>query len=57
LQAAHPDAESQSLFERFTEVLKKAQWIVGDLLPGPQPRASVGAFRSLGSEAIEIAKH
>jgi hypothetical protein len=36
-------------------VLAKAQWIVGELLPSPAPRASVGTYRSIAAEAASIA--
>ncbi len=56
LKAAHPDAASQSLLDRFKAVLAKAQWIVGDLMPAPTPRASVSAYRSVAAEAAALAK-
>ena len=54
LRAAHPD--QRGLFDRFGAVLAKAQWIVGDLLPGPAPRASVGTYRDIAAQAADLAK-
>jgi hypothetical protein len=56
LKEVHKDASSQTLLDRFTAVLAKAQWIVGDLLPGATPRASVGTYRAVASEAAQLAK-
>lgn len=56
LKAAHQDAASQSLLDRFKTVLAKAQWIVGDLIPAPTPRASVSTYRSVAAEAARLAK-
>ena len=56
LGAQHGDAKAQSVLGRFTAVLAKAQWIVGDLLPGPTPRASVGTYRSFAAEAAALAQ-
>ncbi len=56
LSATHPDPQSQGLFDRFKAILAKAQWIVGDLLPAPTPRASVATYRAIASEAAEVAK-
>ena len=56
LKASHPDAASQSLLDRFGAVLAKAQWIVGDLMPAPAPRASVSAYRAVAAEAAALAK-
>jgi hypothetical protein len=54
--AAHPDAASQSTLDRFKTVLAKAQYIVGDLMPAPTPRASVSDYRAIAAEATGIAK-
>jgi hypothetical protein len=54
--AAHRDAASQDLLDRFKAVLAKAQWIVEPLLPDPTPRASVGTYRAIAAEAAAIAK-
>jgi hypothetical protein len=56
LGAAHTDAASQGVIDRFKQVLAKAQWIVGDLLPSPTPRASVGQYREVAAEAANVAK-
>jgi hypothetical protein len=56
LQASHQDAQSQSVLDRFKSVLAKAQWIVGDLMPAPTPRASVSTYRSVAGEAEQVAK-
>jgi len=56
LKASHPDPAAQSTLDRLKGVLAKAQWIVGDLLPAPTPRASVGTYRAIASEAASIAK-
>ena len=56
LKTAHTDAPAQTVLGRFTAVLAKAQWIVGDLLPGATPRASVGTYRAVASEAAALAK-
>jgi len=53
LAAAHPD--QNALFDRFRGVLAKAQWIVGELLPAPTPRASVSTYRSFAAEAAGLA--
>ena len=54
LAASHPDAASQSTLARFKAVLAKAQWIVDPLLPTASPRASVGQYRTIASEAAGI---
>jgi len=54
LAKAHP--EQSALFDRFRGVLAKAQWIVGELLPAPAPRASVSTYRSFAAEASDLAK-
>jgi hypothetical protein len=56
LRATHGDPSSQGMLERFKATLAKAQWIVGDLLPSPTPRASVGQYRAVAAEAAQIAK-
>jgi hypothetical protein len=56
LKALHRDPQSQALLDRFGAVLAKAQWIVGELLPAPTPRASVATYRSIVSEARDIAQ-
>ena len=56
LKTTHADAQSQGMLDRFKGVLAKAQWIVGDLLPNPTPRASVGQYRAVAAEAASIAK-
>jgi hypothetical protein len=35
-------------------VLAKAQWIVDPLMPQPTPRASVGQYRTIASEAASV---
>ena len=37
-------------------VLAKAQWIVEPLMPSPQPRGSVSAYRAIAAEATQVAK-
>jgi len=56
LAATHGDPHSQGVLDRFKQVLAKAQWIVGDLLPSPTPRASVTQYRAVASQARQIAK-
>lgn len=56
LRALHDDAQSLGMIDRFKLALAKAQWIVGDLLPSPTPRASVGQYRAVAAEAAKIAK-
>jgi len=56
LRAAHPDAASQSVLDRFKGILAKAQWIVGDLMPVSTPRASVSSYRAVAAEAEQLAK-
>lgn len=56
LAASHTDAESQSLLERFKAVLAKAQYIVGDLMPSPTPRASVSDYRNIAAQAAALVK-
>jgi hypothetical protein len=56
LASTHPDAASQSLLDRFKTVLAKAQYIVGDLLPAPTPRASVSDYRAIAAQASALAK-
>lgn len=55
LARSHPDPASQSLVSRFKAVLAKAQWIVGPLMPGPEPRASVSQYRALAAESRTFA--
>lgn len=54
LAQAHPDPASQGLLARFRTVLAKAQWIVDPLMPQPTPRASVGQYRTIASEAASV---
>ena len=56
LRAVNDDPASQGLLDRFKATLAKAQWIVGELLPSPTPRASVGQYRAVAAEAAKIAK-
>ena len=56
LAASHSDAASQSLIDRFKTVLAKAQYIVGDLMPAPTPRASVSDYRAIAAQAATLAK-
>jgi hypothetical protein len=56
LKAANPDPQSQALLARFAAVLAKAQWIVGDLLPAPTPRASLEDYRAIAVEARGVAQ-
>jgi hypothetical protein len=37
-------------------VLAQAQWIVGDLIPDATPRAALGSYRAIASEASTLAK-
>ncbi|MBV9827367.1 MAG: hypothetical protein JO001_17135 [Alphaproteobacteria bacterium] len=55
LKTAHPTPAAQASLDQLTQVLAKAQWIVGDLMPAPTPRASVGTYRAIASEATSIA--
>ncbi len=54
LTRAHADPASQTLLARFRSVLAKAQWIVDPLMPQPTPRASVGQYRTIASEAASV---
>ena len=54
LARTHGDGASQGLLARFRTVLAKAQWIVDPLLPAPTPRASVGQYRAIASEAAAL---
>jgi hypothetical protein len=54
LARAHGDPASQTLLARFRSVLAKAQWIVDPLMPQPTPRASVGQYRTIASEAASV---
>lgn len=56
LRASHTGAAAQSLLDRFQAILAKAEWIVAPLLPDPTPRASVGTYRAIASEAAALAK-
>jgi Protein of unknown function (DUF2524) len=56
LRARHVDPAAQDLLHRFQAVLAKAEWIVAPLLPEPTPRASVGTYRGIASEAAALAK-
>jgi hypothetical protein len=50
----HADPASQSMLSQMKTVLAKAQWIVEPLLPSPTPRASVGQYRAVASEAEAV---
>jgi hypothetical protein len=54
LRKAHSDASSQALLDRFDAALKKAQWIVADLVPQPAPRATLDEYRAIAAEAIAV---
>ncbi len=54
LRKAHPDAQSQAVLDRFDTVLKKAQWIVADLLPPTPPRATLEEYRAIAAEATAV---
>ena len=56
LTTAHTDAASQALLGKFSAVLAKAQAIVGDLLPGPTPKATLAEYRAIATEATALAK-
>lgn len=56
LKKAHPDAASQAVLDKFAAVLAKAQAIVGDLLPAPQPKATLAEYRAIAEQATAIAK-
>ncbi|HEU0118559.1 MAG TPA: hypothetical protein VFR09_07995 [Alphaproteobacteria bacterium] len=56
LMDTHKDASDQALLTRFKVVLAKAQYIVAPLLPGPVPRGSVGEYRAVAEQAVDIAK-
>ncbi len=56
LATSHGDAASQSLLDRFKAVLAKAQYIVGDLMPAPTPRASVTDYRAIAAQAAALVK-
>ena len=56
LKAAHADAASQALIDRFSAVLAKAQAIVADLLPAPTPKASLADYRAIAAEAREVVR-
>jgi hypothetical protein len=56
LATSHSDAASQSLLDRFKAVLAKAQYIVGDLMPSPTPRASVTDYRNIAAQAAAFVK-
>ncbi len=49
------DAKSQDVLDRFKAVLAKAQWIVADLVPNSQPRATVAEYRAIVAEAATVA--
>ena len=57
LFAAHPDAASREALDRMKLVLAKAQRIVDPLLPAPTPRASVGQYRAVASEAAALTRN
>ena len=54
LSQSNGQPSDQGLIARFRTVLAKAQWIVDPLLPTPTPRASVGQFRAVASEAASL---
>lgn len=54
LAKTHPAPAEQGLIARFKAVLAKAQWIVDPLLPSPTPRASVGQYRAIATEAANV---
>jgi hypothetical protein len=54
LAPAQGDTSGKTLITRFDAVLAKAQWIVSDLLPGPDPRASVSDYRAIAAEAVGL---
>ncbi len=54
LARSHSDEASQGVLARFRTVLAKAQWIVDPLMPQPTPRASVGQYRAVASEAASV---
>lgn len=56
MKATHPNPAAQHALDQLAAALAKAQWIVGDLIPAPTPRASVATYRSIASEASAIAK-
>jgi hypothetical protein len=56
LATSHTDPASQSLLDRFKAVLAKAQYIVGDLMPSPTPRASVTDYRNIAAQAAALVK-
>lgn len=56
LKAAHPDAASQALIERFSAVLGKAQAIVADLLPLQTPKATLADYRAIAAEARDVVR-
>lgn len=56
LSSEHTDPASQSMLGQMKTVLAKAQWIVEPLLPAPTPRASVGQYRAVASEAEAVSK-
>jgi hypothetical protein len=56
LATSHGDAVSQALLDRFKAVLAKAQYIVGDLMPAPTPRASVTDYRAIAAQAVALVK-
>lgn len=57
LFATHTDPASRETLDRMKLVLAKAQWIVDPLLPAPMPRASVGQYRAVASEAAALTKN
>jgi hypothetical protein len=56
LKTAHREPQEQAQLERFAAALARAEWIVGDLLPAPTPRASVATYRAIAAEARDIAR-
>ncbi len=56
MKAEHADAAARARIDRLQAILAKAQWIVGELLPAPTPRASVGTYRAIAAEALALAK-
>jgi hypothetical protein len=53
VEASPADA---GLIARFRAVLARAQWIVGPLLPGSTPRASLADYRRIAAEGAKVAR-
>ena len=56
LKRNHPASLDQDTLAKFQSVLTRAQWIVDPLIPSPQPRASVGQYRTIAGQAEEVSK-